>query len=141
MFCYVCAEPLKSGEKYCRGCGTAAFPAIASRASWLSTIGHFALGILAFGLFTILFVFFSGPDFLRMAPYARYFFIAIAGGLSLGFSIHLYSKRREQISLENREKLLERSHLDLLPEPAPTSFLSLSDELNVPTTSKLKVPR
>jgi hypothetical protein len=140
MYCYVCAEPLKPTERYCRGCGTAAFPASGSQSSWLSTIGHFALGIMGFGLFTILFLILS-YDFVRMAPYARYFFIAIAGGLSLGFAIHLYSKRREHIRLENREKLLEISPRNLLTEPTPTSFLSLSDELNVPTTSKLKVPR
>ena len=140
MYCYVCAERFNPGENYCRGCGVPAANSQTSQISWLATVGHFANGILGFGLFVFLFVFWS-TDFIRFTPFGRYLVIALAGGFSLGLAIHLYSRSRRIINPVAKEISDDKPSLDLLPEPSATSFLSVSEGLNVPTTSKLKVPR
>ena len=104
------------------------------------TVGHFANGILGFGLFVFLFVFWS-TDFIRFTPFGRYLVIALAGGVPLGLAIHLYSRSCRIINPVAKEISDDKPSLDLLPEPSATSFLSVSEGLNVPTTSKLKVPR
>ena len=140
MYCYVCSESIRDGENYCRGCGAPSATTHLSESSWLATFGHFALGILCFGVFAFFFIFFSSE--LRFTPLFRYLILALAGGISLGFAIHQYSKSRRTIKNRDKNSVLSGdADSRLLPEPTAVSFMSISDGLAIPTTSKLKVPR
>jgi len=132
MYCYVCSELIQNHENYGRGCG--------APATWLATFGYFALGILCFGVFAFFFVFFASE--LRFTPLFRYLVLALAGGISLGFAIHHYSKSRRRMKIRDRNGVLNNeTNSRLLPEPTAISFMSISDRLAIPTTSELKVPR
>ena len=112
-----------------------------SQDSWLSAAGHFSLGVVGFGIFAILFIIFS-VDYLKLAPFAVIFVIALAGGISLGLAIHLYLKNRRVVNHHAAKEIFEgKASIDLLAEPNAVSFMSISEGLSIPTTSKLKVPR
>ncbi|MEQ1645034.1 MAG: hypothetical protein ABL959_16410 [Pyrinomonadaceae bacterium] len=111
-----------------------------SESTWLATLGHFALGILCFGVFAFFFFFFASE--LRFTPLFRYLVLALAGGVALGFAIHHYSKSRRTIKIREKNGVLNSdANPGLLSEPTAISFMSISDSLAIPTTSKLKVPR
>lgn len=140
MYCYVCSELIRDRENYCRGCGTPSATSHLSESTWLATFGHFALGLLCFGVFAFFFVFFSTE--LRFTPFFRYLVLALAGGISLGFAIRYYSKSHQTVKGRDRNGALSGEDAPaLLPEPTAISFMSMSDSLAIPTTSKLKVPR
>ena len=139
MYCYVCSESIRDGENYCRGCGAPSATSHSSESSRLAALGHFALGILCFGVFVFFFIFFSSE--LRFTPFFRYLILALAGGLSLGFAIHHYSKSHGTLRKRDKNAVLSGVEPRLLSEPTAVSFMSISDGLVIPTTSKLKVPR
>jgi len=140
MYCYVCSEPIRDAENYCRGCGTPTATSHLKEHNWFATFGHFATGLLCFGLFTILVLILS-VGLIKLAPIAVFFILALAGGIALGFAIHLYSNRRLTImNPDSRLRVDRENKPDLLPEPSAISFMTMPDSVTIPTTSRLTVP-
>lgn len=141
MYCYVCAESIPKGENYCRGCGSAAATLSLKRHSRLTTLGSFALGMLAFGLFALIFAIFS-TDIVRFTPFGRYFVLALAGGVTLGFAIHFYSRiERRSTATGESNSIAGRTRHDLLCEPSAATFMHPSASSVAPITGKLTSPK
>ena len=140
MNCNNCAETIRSGENFCRGCGSAVTLNQHRWSDTLEMLGHYALGFLIYGLFTTTFLFLS-YDLIRLTPFARFLVFAVTGGAALGCAIHRYSKGRRQY--ENRlanGALKADAAPELLSPATPISFISASDSLATTKTTELRVP-